>query len=374
MKKIFGVFLIWRIILFAIAFLAPFIITSFGGRYPYVETLIATGLPNWVWSFAGFDGVHYLGIAENVYAADYTQAFFPLYPILIKFVTVAHSYLLTSLIVSNTLFVFALYLIYRLYREDYDDKLSWRGLLLLLAFPTSFYFGAVYSESLLILLIAGCLLSLRKNNFILAGVLAMLASATRIFGILLTPFMALELYLSVKDKKIRVKSREFVNGLIGVLLAPLGAVFYMVYLKINFNDPLYFLNSQPVFGANRSIDHIILLPQVIFRYIKILATVPISTLPFWNAVLELVFTLSPLIVLFWLYKKIRLSYFLLTLGFLLLSSLTGTLTSMPRYALLAFLLLPLLAKNTRIFRVLMVVFAILQVILLTLFIRGYWVA
>src|SRR5690242_7110394 len=86
--QIIGLFFIWRVFTFVAAAIAPKLLPAFGNRFPYVEILRETGLPHWIWSFGNFDGVHYLRIAKDGYAYQYTQAFFPLYPILIKIVSV----------------------------------------------------------------------------------------------------------------------------------------------------------------------------------------------------------------------------------------------------------------------------------------------
>jgi hypothetical protein len=60
---------------------------------------------------------------------------------------------------------------------------------------------------------------------------------------------------------------------------------------------------------------------------------------------------------------------------LVIPTLTGTLTSMPRYTLTAFLIFPFLAeKYPRLVKLVIPFLIILQFIILTYFIRGYWVA
>ena len=125
-KKVFGrtiaLFFSWRILLFLTAFLATLVITKFGGRFPYVDrVLTVTGLPSWVWGFGNFDGVHYLRLAQDGYSAQYSQAFFPLYPLLIRIFNflpkgnldanffVDPSYFYTGLILSNIFFAASLY-------------------------------------------------------------------------------------------------------------------------------------------------------------------------------------------------------------------------------------------------------------------------
>src|SRR3989344_6074858 len=110
-------FLIWRIGLFFTAFLSPLVIPEFGAKFPYYEeTLVKTGLPYFIWSFGNFDGVHYLRIAQDGYAYQYTQVFFPMFPIFIKLVSFLTfgNFLIAGLLISNIAFISALIIFYRL--------------------------------------------------------------------------------------------------------------------------------------------------------------------------------------------------------------------------------------------------------------------
>ncbi len=104
-------------------------------------------------------------------------------------------------------------------------------------------------------------------------------------------------------------------------------------------------------------------------------TVPSNTLPFFNALLEFSFTVIPLVLLIILFRKSRFSYWTFSLLILLIPTLTGTLSSMPRYALMTFLLFPQVVNLTgRFFWIAVLLLSIFEAILLTMFIRGYWVA
>lgn len=387
--KILTLFFAWRIGLFFIAFLAVLFIPVFGNRFPYANTvLMPTNLPSWIWGFGNFDGVHYLRIAQNGYDAQFSQAFFPLYPLTIRELNlipknanldtriyVDPSYFFTGLLLSNIFFLLSLFLFYKLVSLDFNKKTALGSLILLLLYPTSFYFGSIYSESLFLLLVLGTFFAIRKNKFILAGVLGALASVTRVFGLLLVPVFLAEICLKVKNKEINLNSSDLTKAILGILLTPFGALFYMLFLRLNFNDPLYFLTSQPSFGAERSSYSLILLPQVVFRYIKIFTTVPITSQLFFNAFLEFGITLAACICLILFYKRMRVSYLIFTLGCLILPTLTGTLSSMPRYSLMFFSLLPFIYLSAGKYnKLLMVIFVILGIILTSLFVRGYWVA
>lgn len=383
-KKILLLFIVWRVGLFFIAFIATLVIPGFGGRFPYADKLlIPTGLPEWIWGFGNFDGVHYIKIAEEGYKAEYSQAFFPLFPylmgllgnILSNFFNYQLAYFLSGLVLANLFFVVSLFFLYKLFNLDFDPKTSFKGLLLLLAFPTAFYFGSIYTESLFLFLTVLSLFFIRTKLFLYSGITILLASSTRIIGLMLIPALALEVYLLFRKGYFKEKSSKLINAIIGIVIAPLGTLLYMLYLRINFENPIYFLTSQPAFGAERSAAEIILLPQVVIRYIKILTTIPTNTLTFWNATTELFITFLVLSLLLIYWKKIRLSYLLFSFLSIVLPTLTGTFSSMPRYVLNGFLVVPQLAKSLgRFFSVVLILMLVFQAIFLSLFIRGYWVA
>src|SRR5688572_29034439 len=87
-KFIFFAFGIGRITLFFIVFVWTLVIPKWGGWFASAERLlIPTGFPSWVWGFGNFDGVHYLSIAQNGYQALGSQAFFPLFPIIVRWLS-----------------------------------------------------------------------------------------------------------------------------------------------------------------------------------------------------------------------------------------------------------------------------------------------
>jgi Gpi18-like mannosyltransferase len=380
LKKIVFAFLTWRLTLFVIAFLSMYLLPVFGARFPYYDRVLEiTRLPNWIWGFGNFDGVHYLRIAQDGYLAQYSQAFFPVFPLLIRFFSFIFpripgldtniftdpAYFYSGMILSNLFFLGALFVLYKLINIDFKKDIAFLSVILLLVYPTSFFFGAIYTESLFLLLVVSAIYLIRKGKFFWAAVLIAISTATRITGVLLIPLYLIEVFQSKKN-----------INYIWTLITPLGLLIYMYYLKTTFGDPLYFLTSQSIFGAGRSVNELIFLPQVIYRYIKIFFTVNILSLPFFNAFLEFMFTLAPLIFLIVFIKKMRLSYLIFSISVLILPTLTGTFSSMPRYVLIPIIfLLPVLITRFRKFVKPAIVFLVESAIVLTmLFIRGYWIA
>src|SRR5690606_29868935 len=110
--------------------------------------------------------------------------------------------------------------------------------------------------------------------------------------------------------------------------------------------------------------------------LRMLLSVDMNSLYFFNIITEFVFGTIPFILLVFLYKKIRLSYLIFIFFALLAPTLTGTFSSMPRYSLVLFPIIPhFVSSLSKInLRLLFTVFILLQIIYLSLFVRGYWVA
>lgn len=385
---IIGLFVIWRVALFVIASFGEKVL-SFSPRFPYSDVmLLPSRLPNWLWSFANFDGVHYLTIGEKGYVAQFTQVFFPLYPLMLG--SIAHilaflNPIMVGLFISNIFFLLSLFIFAKLLALDYkQESIKWI-LLMMIFFPTSFFFGSIYTESIFLFLTVSAFYAVRKKHWLLAGILGVLASSTRLIGIFLYPALLLEWY----EYKIKVQNPKQSNIfhkvyylVLTVLqsplsLIPLGLLAYMLYLQVNFGDWLYFWHVQPVFGAARSGESVILLPQVLWRYTKILTSISPQNEAFWIPLLELVTTLGAFILLVVAYfKKIRSSYLLFSLLSVLTPTLTGTFSSMPRYILMALpvFIVPGMLKSRLVKGIILIVFTILLAALTILFTRGHWVA
>src|SRR5258708_6140247 len=77
-----ALFGIWKLIVFAATYLATLILPNHPGFSSYKETT-ALKLPYFWQVMSNFDGQHYLEIAQRGYT-PLTQAFFPLYPLVIE--------------------------------------------------------------------------------------------------------------------------------------------------------------------------------------------------------------------------------------------------------------------------------------------------
>ncbi len=376
-SAILSLFIIWRIFLILLAIVSPVVIPVWGGRFPYVEErLIATKLPSFIWSWGNFDSVHYLPIAQNYYSDYFTQTFFPFYPILIRLAAklfFENNYFLSGIFISNISFCFALILFYKLMKLEKMEKYFLWSMIFLFTYTTSFYFGALYSESLFLVLSLSSFYAARRGNWLLAGIAGFFASLTRLFGLFIFPALIYEIFVQFRQS---AKDSSKLYNAAYLMLIPLGLVAYMVYLQVEFKDALLFWHAQPAFGAERVTNSIVLTPQVIYRYIKILFSVSAVTIPFWIALLELMSFLISAAILFTGRKTIRTSYSIYAWLILIVPGLTGTFSSLPRYTSIIFPLFMILAqiKNKPLKVLLAIFFLVIQSLCILLFTRGYWVS
>ncbi|MFH2118137.1 MAG: hypothetical protein ABII10_00145 [Candidatus Paceibacterota bacterium] len=365
----------WRLGLFGLSALAGYFL-AYDPSFPYARELLAGfSLPRWFYSWANFDGVHYLIIAQQGYfGTGLVQAFFPAFPLLLRFLP---NLLVGGLVLNIILTALLMVVFFKLVKLDHSTKIAHWSIIALLFFPTSFFLGALYTETLFLILVVSSFWLARQKNWLWAGLLAGIASATRITGIFLWPALLIELWWQVKPANLSIFIKQNLKTIGLLSLSSIGLFVYMLYLWQVFGDPLYFLHVQQEFGTGRQ-ESLVLFPQVLWRYAKILWTTRPFNWKYFSYVQDLVLSLGVLGGLLGFFKKIRPSYLSFALLVFFLPPLTGTLSSMPRYVLACFpifiLLGELYAKNP-FWRVLLMTSSIALLIINTiLFIQGYWVA
>lgn len=382
-------FILWQIAIAGIIFLGEKYIPT-THQYVYAERRGVIN-PEWLWNRANFDGMLYLDIAREGYGL-YQQAFFPLYPRLIRFLTPYFDgqNLVAGLAVSWVSFALALFFFYKLVRLDWEEKFARRAIIYLLIFPTAFFFSMVYTESLFLFLVLGSFYFARNKvppqagsyfartkRWWLAGIFGAFASATRFVGIFLLPALAVELWQQIQKEKHKNLLRV-TCCVLPLFLIPLGLLYYMHFLQLNYQDPLMFIHVQPFFGAGRTGGKIILLYQVFWRYIKMLITVDKLTPTYYVVVLEAATGVGFLFLTIFAYLRRWFPYVTFMALAYTAPTLSGTLSSVPRYVLAlfpGFILLALWAEKYRWIKILYPLFAIpLLIISLIFFTRGHWVA
>jgi Mannosyltransferase (PIG-V) len=189
-----------------------------------------------------WDGHWYaIAVLQGYHYHQAITAFFPLYPVLLW---VGNWLLdgqieLAGVIISNVAFLVALFLLYQLLIIDFRRDVVRRALLYLALFPTAFYFSAVYSESLFLLLSVGCLLAARRDRWWIAGAFGFLAALTRSHGILLALPLVIMFVKQQGWHPLRWRRNPIAIGLV-----PAGLMSYLVYLRWLWDDPFITLQAQ----------------------------------------------------------------------------------------------------------------------------------
>lgn len=378
-KKIIFIFLAWRISLFI-----PLTVSVFlPSRIDYGYTLLPYFLDKsnnllshfLLYPFANFDGIYYLLIAANGYTVN--AGFFPMFPLSIHIATLTFGnmspfhpiHYFAGILLVGIYFLFSLVFLFKLVKIDYKENITILTIFFLLIFPTSFFYAAIYSESLFLFLSLLIFYLARKKKWFLAGIAGIFLSATRLVGIMILPSLLYEYFKEEKKKSL--------SKLLSILLLFLGLIAYVFYNLQKWGNAFYFIQAQGNFANNRTVNSIILLPQTIFRYFKILIYIKPNMYEWWVAFFELSFCIFALSLLYIAWKKrVRFSYILFGLLCFIVPVSSGTFTGLPRYISVIFpIFIALALIKNKFFKIVYTSISILLLfIFFMLFSKGYFIA
>lgn len=267
---------------------------------------------------ASWDGAWYLRIAREGYAAigNPAYAFFPLYPVLLRLLTYLPVPIeLAASVVNAGLFVLSM----RALRKLTAGMES--GWPVYACLPFSFFFVAVYTESLALFFSLTFLLMLRQQRPGLAFASGFLAGLTRV--------TSLGLVLLAIDE-LRAGRRRSVIASLGPVA---GAATYMTFLWLNTGDPLKFVHAQEHFGRATSFSA--------GRLVQVIGRALTSNDRWeWLALGTLAFVLTGAVMLV---RAGRIGEAAYSAALVCMPLASVALTSMHRYALLAFPVVPFMA-------------------------------
>jgi len=235
-----------RLAIIVIAFAAAALIgvrgLPVGWRFPLRAEVYGGWLGALVNPWAHWDGVWYVKIATGGYAeADGSTAFFPLYPMLLRYVGVLFggNLVVAGIFISLLCYAGCVWLLYRLVRSDFDDATASRAVIYLSISPLAFFLQAVYTESLFLFLSLACFVFAREGRWRVAGMMGLFATLTRSTGILLLIPMAYY-YYQRRDWSLRRTDAHVAN----LLMVVEGLLVWMTYLALVFGRPLAFSTAQ----------------------------------------------------------------------------------------------------------------------------------
>lgn len=371
-------FFVWRILLFLPIILGTFL--NHGNYYPLAEITYSQNLPNYLTfpvltAWSNFDGVHYLNIAIQGYISE--ARFFPLFPIIILLLSFGSVSLpltfIVALIIPNIFFPAALIMFYKLLKLDYSKEISIRAIFYLLIFPTAFFFISVYTESLFLLLLVLSFYFARRRKWLGAIICGLFLILTRFVGIFIIPALIYEYLI----QNISFKFKNYLQLGAIILITPLGLAAYSIFNYQKWGNFFYFLTAHSQLNNGRSSTNLIFPLQTVYRYFKILTSIPLRQFEWWIALLEVMafFFGLTIFILAWK-KKVRLSYLIFGSLAFLLPSFSGTFSGLPRYLLIIFPVFIILAqiksRSVKIFY--SIISTIFLFILLMFFSRSYYIA
>lgn len=163
-------------------------------------------------SHVRWDSYHYLRLARLGYHDTQDAAYYPAYPVLMRWVTLGivrplrpaapenEQYATGGLIISVVASLVATWAMFTLSRDLLGETLdALRATFYLLVFPTALFMLQVYTESLYLALATPALICLYRRQWWAAGILAALAATSRATGVLLVGAMALQWWLDWRD-------------------------------------------------------------------------------------------------------------------------------------------------------------------------------
>ena len=200
--------------------------------------------------FTSWDGLWYLRIVRFGYPSFVPQnityddtearlAFFPAFPHLVRIVdaVLPGGDTLAALILNLVLGAGFIVLVGLLARSWFGVSVAKRAMILCALFPGSFVLSFAYSEALLLFLAAACLYLLQKEQWLLAGVVALLATATRPNGIAVIAACAVAAYLAWRQTKS-------LKPFIAPLLSPIGFIGYQLWINNHANESQVWFRVQ----------------------------------------------------------------------------------------------------------------------------------
>ena len=293
-------------------------------------------------ALGSWDGSWYLLIAGHGYfppAAQFPIApgsafgFFPVWPLLLRGLSAVSG--LTPIVVGVALaFAFgaaASVAIWYLVRHLCDESVADRAVVLWVFFPGAVVLSMVYSEALAILLCAVCLLALLKQQWLVAGLSAGVATGVHPEALVLVACCLWAAGVAV------YRDRDWWS-VVAPVLSVAGVVAYFSYLYSATGDVLrwYHIERAQWGGTGFTHDTVTVLRQSVSHPHDLEAVVPALGLLFAVAGLYLMARWRPPVII-WIY----------TVGILLSAFDSNMVGARPRVLLTAFPLIVAVARRVR---------------------------
>ena len=362
------------ILLFVISFGLLYLLLGRFATNVFMQTVkpadySALNIPSWLSFGFAWDSGWYSSIALNGYPKTIAPvyAFFPLFPLLVGFITKFGVHFMTAGFLINIVASFLASLaLYKLAREFLSENLSLYTVLLFLVFPMSFFLFAFYTEAVFCALSFWAIYFARKQSWAYASILAMLCTATRLVGLIVMIPIILE-YLRVKQYSVN----KFDYNILWFALMPLGLVSYMIYAHSIVGS--YFAMFEAYKLGEWSYQSF--QPNFILTLIR--SAIQVGKTGEFLVLLPLLCWFGFATVIFVLRKKLPLSYIVYSVVSLIFIVLNDNVTSVNRYVLPlfpVFIGIVMLLKNKQLLLTFLIaIFMLCQGVFFVMFANGHWI-
>ncbi|MBC8106485.1 MAG: hypothetical protein H7Z14_07845, partial [Anaerolineae bacterium] len=238
-----AIFIISRVLIFSVTGLTlHFDRTTHNAQAPVDSNLVVQGMTRW-------DGGWFIRIAQNGYVERADTNFFPLFPLMGRWVSRISGLSIPASMVlcANVCSLAALIVVYRIFTELDGERVATAALALVVAWPFSFFYAAAYPESIMMLSTAGAIwLAMRRRHLSGGAVLGI--------GILARHLTALGgltlLAVQIKERGLHPRRLIFHRDFIGLLLPLAMLSFYFVFLQSQFGDWRIWMRARSDWGSS----------------------------------------------------------------------------------------------------------------------------
>jgi Dolichyl-phosphate-mannose-protein mannosyltransferase len=299
------------------------------------QTVPKSGLSFMLDVLSSWDGNWYLRIVRSGYprhvqpnvtynVADARAAFFPTYPMLVRAVdkVLPGGDTTAALFTNFVLGAIAIFLLGILARRLYGQQVAAKAMVLAAMFPGSFVLSFAYSEALLLVFAMACLWCLMSRQWLAAGLLATLGTATRPNGLALVLACAVAAGIAIH------RDREW-RSLAAPLISPLGFVAFQLWLGHHAGEARVWFRVQRQ-AWNEGASFGVTAVRETFDALSRPLTSPTNTITAASIVT------TGLLIYFAYRKRVPWPMLAYSAGILALMLLPSTVTARPRFVYTAF--------------------------------------
>ncbi|MEM7555500.1 MAG: hypothetical protein AAF378_15655 [Cyanobacteria bacterium P01_A01_bin.84] len=234
LQKLCFISILWLcsrvVICVAMLLIAPSLPTPSNGTMPELSWDVFYG-----WDSIWYDRIISVGYEYVNDGKQYSVAFFPLFPLVVKTVmSLGLSFRVAGTLVNNFAFLGALVVLYFWVEEKQGSQTAKWATAFFAWCPLSLYGTVIYTEGLFLLLSTLALRTFGKRQHLWAGLWGALSTATRSPGLALIPAF---LFIAFKE-------RRGIKAYFCALSVSFGILLFSLYCQFKFGDAIAFIHVQ----------------------------------------------------------------------------------------------------------------------------------